>query len=127
MVQKYGQHLRGSILTQEKCPIEQVHLCFCKHLLGVNRFTMNFLGRAELGRRPSNYRSLEIINFYVHWKSFSTDDLLYIVLNQDCIIINKHSAMNLFSKVLRDLETLFRVNFGLKTKTSTEVFFFFAL
>ena len=32
--------------------IEQVHLNFCKHILGVNRSTANLLCRAELGRRP---------------------------------------------------------------------------
>ena len=33
--------------TSEKCPIEQLYLRFCKHLLGVNRSTMNLLCRAE--------------------------------------------------------------------------------
>ena len=33
--------------TWEKCPIEQVQLRFCEHLLGVNRSTMNLICRAE--------------------------------------------------------------------------------
>ena len=51
--------------TWEKCPIKQVHLRYCKHLLGVNKSTINLLCRAELGRRPIKLiTDLKVINFY---------------------------------------------------------------
>ena len=98
--------------TWEKSPIEQVHLRFFKHLLEVNSSTMNLLCRAELGRRPIKLiTDLEAINFYKHCKFLPTDDLSYIVLDQDCIIFNKKVPWLLFSRALRDLQTIFGDNF----------------
>ena len=45
-----------------------------------------------------------------------TDDILYIALDQDCIIFNENSTMNLFSRFLKDLQTIFGGNFISKGK-----------
>ena len=51
----------------EKSPIEQVHLNFCKHILGVNRSTPDMLCRAELGRIPLKaVTNLKILGFFKH-------------------------------------------------------------
>ena len=45
-----------------------------------------------------------------------TGDLSYIALDQDCIISNKNGTTNLFSRFLRDLQTIFGDNFISKVK-----------
>ena len=42
----------SDIVKWDSSDTENVHLQFCKHILGVNRSTMNNMVRAELGRYP---------------------------------------------------------------------------
>ena len=42
----------SDIVKWDSSDTEKVHLQFCKHILGVNRSTMNNMVRAELGRYP---------------------------------------------------------------------------
>jgi len=48
----YGAEVWGKIGLNDKSPIEQVHLKFCKSLLGVRKNSSNLATRAELGRYP---------------------------------------------------------------------------
>ena len=111
--------------TREKCPLEQVHLRFCKHLLAVNRSAMNSLCRPELGRRSIKFITdlLKVINFYKHCRSLPTHDLSCIALDQDCTIFSKNSTMDLFLRFLRDLETMFSDNFTSKGKHQQKFLF----
>ena len=48
--------------------IEQVHLNFCKHILGVNRSATNLRCRAEIGLRPIKLViDLKILQFFKHY------------------------------------------------------------
>ena len=63
----YGAFERAGYDSWEKSPIEQVHLNFCKHILGVNRSTPNMLWRTELGRIPLKaVTDLKILGFFKH-------------------------------------------------------------
>ena len=62
-VEVWAAFERFDVDTWDKCPIEQVHVNFCKHLFGVNRSIMNC--RAELGHRTIKLiTDLEVINFH---------------------------------------------------------------
>lgn len=67
---KDTQNLENNLL--EKCittvlPHENVHMKFCKQLLGVHRKSMNFPVLAELGRFPISTKILgQIISFWLH-------------------------------------------------------------
>ena len=68
---------RADYDSWEKSPIEQVHLNFCKHILGVNRSTPNMLYRAELGRIPLKaVTDLKILGFFKHISKQNGDGLL---------------------------------------------------
>ena len=57
--------------------IEQVHLNFCKHILGVNRSTTNLLCCAELGRRPFRVViDLKILQFFKHCLKLSNNKVV---------------------------------------------------
>ena len=61
-------------------PIE-VHLSFCKHVLGVNRSTTNNLVRGELGRYPLKTTiDCRYISFLQHIKSMPQSSLVHQAL-----------------------------------------------
>ena len=83
--------------------IEQVHLNFFKHILGVNRSTTNLPCRAELGRRPIKLViDLKIVQFFKHCLKLKADRDLY----------TKHDTIKLFSKYIPDTETVFDNDFS---------------
>ena len=78
---------------------------------------MNLLCRAELSRRPIKFiTDFRDISFYNHCRSLPTDDMSYIALDQDRTIFIQNIAMNLFSRLLRALETIFCDNLISKEK-----------
>ena len=52
LILTYGAEVWGKIGLSDNSPIEQVHLKFCKSILGVRRNASNLAARAELGRYP---------------------------------------------------------------------------
>jgi len=48
----YGSEIWGALKSPKTCPIESVHLKFCKQALNVPRPASNLATRAELGRYP---------------------------------------------------------------------------
>ena len=48
----WGDMFNADIMKWDSSDTEKVHLQFSKHILGVNRSTMNNMIRAELGRYP---------------------------------------------------------------------------
>ena len=81
----WNVHERHNFESWEKCPIEQVHLQFCKHLLGVNRSAANLMCRAELGRLPLKVASdLKVANFAKHCESVPLNDLTSLSMQLDC-------------------------------------------
>ena len=61
--------------------IEEIHLSFCKHLLGVNRSTTNILVRGELGRFPlKNTIDNRCISFLQHIEESPPNSLVHLSL-----------------------------------------------
>ena len=93
--------------------IEQVHLNFCKHILGVNRSTTNLLCRAELGRRPIKLViDLNILQFFKHCLKLSNDKVVKEALKADGDLYTKHDTIKLFSKYISDTDTVFDNDFS---------------
>ena len=87
--------------------IEQVHLNFCKHILGVNRSTTNLLCRAELRRRPIKLViDLKILQFFKHCLNLSSDKVVKEALKADGDLYMKHDTIKLISKYISDTETV---------------------
>ena len=81
----WNVHKSHNFESWEECPIKQVHLQFCKHLLGVNRSATNLMCRAELGRLPLKIASdLKVANFAKHCESMPLDDLTSLSMQLDC-------------------------------------------
>ena len=96
---------------------EQVHLNFCKHILGVNMSTTNLLCRAELGRRPIKLViDLKILQFFKHCLKLSDDKVVKEALKADEDLYTKHDTIKLFSKYISDIETIFDNDFSQHSK-----------
>ena len=93
--------------------IEQVHLNFCKHMLGVNRSTTNLLCRAELGCGPIRLViDLKILQFFKHCLKLSDDKVAKEALKANENLHTKHNTIKLFSKYISDIETIFNNDFS---------------
>ena len=91
--------------------IEQVHLNFLKHILGVNRSTTNLLCHAELGRRPIKLViDLKILQFFKHCSKLSNDKVVNEALKADRDLYTKHDT--LFFKYISVTETVFDNDFS---------------
>ena len=92
---------------------EQVHVNFCKHILGVNRSTTNLLCRAELGRRSIKLViDLKIVQFFKHCLTLSDDKVVKEALKADEDLYTKHDTVKLFSMYISDTETIFDNDFS---------------
>ena len=61
----------------DKCEIEQTHLQFCKHILGINHSTTNHLTRYETGRYPvKSHIDYKILTFHKHILSMPQDSII---------------------------------------------------
>ena len=122
-VEIWAEFERFDFDSSEKCPIEEVDLRFCKHLLGVNRSTMNLLCLVELGRRPIQLiTDFKVINFYKQYKSLPTDDLSYIAFDEDRIIFNENNTIDHSFQIFY-LQTIFVGNFISKGNINKSLFF----
>ena len=102
--------------------IEQVHLNFCKHILGVNRSTTNLLCRAELGHRPIKLVvDLKIFQFLKHCLKLSDEKLVKEALKANKDLYMKHDTIKLFSKYISDIETIFDNDFSQLPKTKQQL------
>ena len=110
----------------EKSPIEQVHLNFCKHILGINRSTPNMLCRAELGRIPLKaVTDLKILGFFKHISKQNDDGLLKSAIETEKgIRKNNIKSINLLIKFIEDINTIHEDNFHLlpKRRQKTKMF-----
>ena len=81
--------------------IEQMYLNFCKHILGVNRSTTNYLCRVELGRRPIRLViDLKILQFLKHCLKLSNDKVVKKALKANGDLYTKHETIERFSKYI---------------------------
>ena len=68
----------------DKCEIEQTHLQFCKHILGINHSTTNHLTRYETGRYPiKSHIDYKILTFHKHILSMPQDSIICQALLMD--------------------------------------------
>ena len=85
----YGSEVWGIYLNMDstkwdKCEIEQTHLQFCKHILGINRSSTNHLTRFETGRYPIRLHiDYKILTFHKHILSMPKDSIIYQALLMD--------------------------------------------
>ena len=86
---KYGSEIWGVYQNMDstkwdKCEIEQTHLQFCKHILGINRSSTNHLTRYETGRYPiKSHIDYKILTFHKHILSMPQDSVVYQALLMD--------------------------------------------
>ena len=81
--------------------IEQAHLNFCKHILGVNRSTTNLLCRAEFRCRPIKLViDLKILQFFINCLKLSDDKVVKEALKADEDLYTKRDTIKLFSKYI---------------------------
>ena len=116
---------RADYDSWEKSPIEQVHLNFCKHILGVNRSTPNMLCRAELGRIPLKaVTDLKILGFFKHISEQNDDGLLKSAIETEKGIRKNNKSINLLMKFIEDINTIHEDNFHLlpKRRQKTKMF-----
>ena len=93
--------------------MEQLHLNFCEHILGVNRSTTNLLCRAELGRRPIILIiDLKILQFFKHCLNLSDDKVVKEALKAEEGLYTNYDTIKLFSKYISDTETIFDNDFS---------------
>ena len=83
---KYGVLISNKLFkTEQKSPIEKVHLRLCKYYLGVNGKATNIACRAELGRFPLKLLiNLRILKYFV-----LLNDLLEDLLPKRAFIMSK--------------------------------------
>ena len=85
----YGSEVWGIYLNMDstkwdKCEIEQTHLQFCNHILGINRSSTNHLTRFETGRYPIRLHiDYKILTFRKHILSMPKDSIIYQALLMD--------------------------------------------
>ena len=103
----WNVHERHNFESWEKCPIEQVHLQFCKHLLGVNRSAANLICQAELGRLPLKIASdLKVANFAKHYESVPLYELTSLSMQLDCQLYQQNKCIPLLSRFVSDLKDM---------------------
>ena len=91
----------------KKCPIEQVHLQFCKHLLGVDRSAANLMCQAELGRLPLKIVSdLKVGKFAKHCECMPPDDLISLSMQLDCQLYQQNNCIPSLSRFISDLKDM---------------------
>ena len=115
-------HERHNFESWEKCPIEQVHLQFCKHLLGVNRSAANLMYQAELGCLPLKIASdLKVANFAKHYESMPLDDLTSLSMQLDCQLYQQNNCIPSLSCFISDLKDMHGDQFMTITKKKQKV------
>ena len=80
----WGVYLNMDSTKWDKCEIEQTHLQFCEHILGINRSSTNHLTRQETGRYPiKSHIDYRILIFHKHILSMPQDAAVYQALLMD--------------------------------------------
>ena len=114
--------MKNIILKVEKCPTEQVHLQFCKHLLGVNRSAANLMCRAELGGLPLKIVSdLKVANFAKHCESMPLDNLTSLSMQLDCQLYQQNKCITSLSRFVSDLKDMHGDQFMIISKKKRKV------
>ena len=68
----------------DKCEIEQAHLQFCKHILGINRSSTNHSTQYKTGRYPlKSHKDYKVLAFHKHILSMPQDSIIYQALLMD--------------------------------------------
>ena len=80
----WGVYLNIDSTKWDKCEIEQTHLQFCKHFIGINRSSTNHLTRYETGRYPIKLHiDYKILTFHKHILSMPKASVVYQGLLMD--------------------------------------------
>ena len=108
---------RADYDSREKSPIEQVYLNFCKHILRVNRSTLNMSCRAELSRIPLKaVTDFNILGFFKRISKQNDDSLLKSAIGTGKGIKKNNKSINLLMKFIEDINTIHEDNFRLLPK-----------